>query len=211
MLKNPDIDDFGVTGNLSIMSAVLSTHPLITSEEYLAGELVSEERHEFIAGVVHAMAGASAVHNTIAVNLVAFLHGHLRGKSCQPFGSDMKLRLNFGADTVFYYPDGMVVCDPTDDATYYRERPVLIIEVLSPETARVDQREKLLAYRTLPSLEVYVLVDQSQCRVTCYRRSTGWTPEFLSGADEVLVVPALGWSIPLREIYERTGLVAENN
>ena len=208
MLENPDIDDFGVTGNLSIMSAVLSTHPLITSEEYLAGELVSEERHEFIAGVVHAMAGASAVHNTIAVNLVAFLHGHLRGKSCQPFGSDMKLRLNFGADTVFYYPDGMVVCDPTDDAAYYRERPILIIEVLSPETARVDQREKLLAYRTLPSLEVYVLVDQSQCRVTCYRGSTGWTPEFLSGADEVLVVPALGWSIPLREIYERTGLVA---
>ncbi len=207
MLENPDIDDFGVTGRLSIMSGVLSTHQLITPEEYLAGELVSEERHEFIAGVVHAMAGASAVHNTITHNLGGALYNHFRGKSCQPFGSDMKLRLNFGADTVFYYPDAMVVCDPTDNATYYRERPILIIEVLSPETARVDQREKLLAYRTLASLEVYVLVDQSQCRVTCYRLSTGWTPEFLSGADELLVVPALGWTIPLREIYERTGLV----
>ena len=207
MLENPDIDDFGVTGRLSIMSGVLSTHQLITPEEYLAGELVSEERHEFIAGVVHAMAGASAVHNTITHNLGGALYNHFRGKSCQPFGSDMKLRLNFGADPVYYYPDARVVCDPTDNATDYRERPILIIEVLSPETARVDQREKLLAYRTLASLEVYVLVDQSQCRVTCYRLSTGWTPEFLSGADELLVVPALGWTIPLREIYERTGLV----
>ena len=206
MLENLEIDDFSVGSNLLIMSAVLSTRELITSEEYLAGELVSEERHEFIAGVVHAMAGASAVHNTITHNLGGALYNHLRGKTCQPFGSDMKLRLNCGADTVFYYPDAMVVCDPTDDAAYYRERPILIIEVLSPETARVDQREKLLAYRTLPALEVYVLVDQSQCRVTCYRRSTGWAPEFFSDADEMLVIPALGWSIPLRDIYERTGL-----
>jgi Uma2 family endonuclease len=188
------------------MSAVLSAHSLVSPEEYLAGELVSETRHEFIAGVIHAMAGASAIHNTITHNLGGSLYNHLRGKPCQPFGSDMKLRLNFGADTVFYYPDAMVVCDPTDDATYYRERPVLIIEVLSPETARVDQREKLLAYRTLPSLEVYVLVDQELCRLTCYRRGTNWTPEFLTAPDDLLAVPALGWSIPLRDVYERTGL-----
>ena len=186
------------------MSALLASSHFPSPEEYLAGELVSEERNEYIAGVVHAMAGASANHNAISVNLIASLHSQLRGKSCQGFGSDIKLRLNFGTDTVFYYPDAMVVCDPTDDATYYRERPVLIIEVLSPQTARVDQREKFLAYRTLPSLEVYVLVDQSRCYVTLYRRSTGWQPEILSDLADLLTVPALGWSVPLRDLYERT-------
>jgi Uma2 family endonuclease len=186
------------------MSALLASSQLISPEDYLAGELLSEERHEYIAGVVHAMAGASAVHNIISVNLTASLHGHLRGKACVPFNSDMKLRLNFGGDTVFYYPDAMVVCDPTDNATYYRERPVLIIEVLSPQTARVDQREKLLAYRTLPSLEVYVLVDQSRCHVTIYRRATDWQPEILTDPADFLTVAALGWSVPLRDLYERT-------
>ena len=186
------------------MSGLLASSQFLSPEDYLAGELLSEERHEYIAGVVHAMAGASAVHNAICHNLGGFLFQHLRGKPCQAFGSDMKLRLNFGADTVFYYPDAMVVCDPTDDATYYRERPILIIEVLSPQTARVDQREKLLAYRTLPSLEVYVLVDQSRCHVTLYRRSTDWQPEILTDPADILTVPSLSWSIPLRDIYERT-------
>ena len=186
------------------MSALLASSPLLSPEDYLAGELLSEERHEYIAGVVHAMAGASAVHNTISLNIYGTVYNHLKGKTCQGFGSDMKLRLNFGPDTVFYYPDAMVVCDPTDDATYYRERPVLIIEVLSPQTARVDQREKFLAYRTLPSLEVYVLVDQSRCYVTLYRRATNWSPEILTDPSDFLTVPALGWSVPLRDLYERT-------
>jgi len=190
------------------MSALLAASQLLSPEDYLAGELLCEERHEYIAGVVHAMAGASAVHNAIAINLVAALHSQLRGKSCQPFGSDMKLRLNFGADTVFYYPDAMVVCDPSDDATYYRERPVLIIEVLSPQTARVDQREKFLAYRTLPSLEVYVLVDQSRCHVTVYRRATDWKPEILTDPAELLTVPVLGWAVTLNDLYERTPFAA---
>ena len=186
------------------MSALLASSESLSPEDYLAGELVSEERHEYIAGMVHAMAGASAAHNAITLNIYGTLYSHLRGKPCQAFGSDMKLRLNFGSDTVFYYPDAMVVCDPDDDASYYRERPVLIIEVLSPQTARVDQREKLLAYRTLPSLEVYVLVDQSRSHVTIYRRDTGWNPEILTDLSAVLIVPALGWSIPLRDLYERT-------
>lgn len=152
------------------------------------------------------MAGASALHNTLTHNIAGALYNHLRGKPCQAFGSDMKLRLDFGPDTVFYYPDAMVICDPTDNAVYYRERPVLVIEVLSPETARIDQREKFLAYRSLPALEVFALVEQNACRVTCYRRSNGWQAEALIGPDATLEVPALGWAIPLRDLYERTGL-----
>ena len=190
------------------MSALLAASQLLSPEDYLAGELLGEERHEYIAGVVHAMAGASSVHNAITYNLGGSLYNHLRGRDCRGFGSDMKLRLNFGADAVFYYPDVMVVCDPADDATYYRERPVLIIEVLSPETARVDQREKFLAYRTLPSLEVYVLVDQSRCHVTVYRRATAWKTEILTDPAVQLTVPVLGWSVALSDIYERTPFAA---
>ena len=76
------------------MSALLVPSQLLSPEDYLAGELLSEERHEYIAGVVHAMAGAGAVHNIISVNLTASLHGHLRGKPCLPLNSDMKVRLN---------------------------------------------------------------------------------------------------------------------
>lgn len=188
------------------MSALTVVSPELSEEEYLAGELLSEVRHEYLAGTVHAMAGASDKHNYIATNLLVSLHLHLRGKPCAPFNSDMKLRLEFGTGIVFYYPDLMVCCDPADDARYYRNTPVLILEVLSPQTARVDQREKFLAYRTLPSLEVYVMVDQDQCRVTIHRRTNDWRAEFLSNPDDLLTSPGLGWSVSLREIYERTGL-----
>lgn len=188
------------------MSALTSANPHLTEDEYLAGELLSEVKHEYLAGTVHAMAGASARHNTIAHNIGGSLFNHLRGKTCQPFGSDMKLRLEFGGGVVFYYPDAMVCCDPADDADYFRQSPILIIEVLSPQTSRVDQREKLLAYQKLSSLEVYVIVDQDQCRLTLHRRSNDWQAEFLTGPDDALHVSGLGWSVPVREIYERTGL-----
>jgi Uma2 family endonuclease len=188
------------------MSALTATSPQLSEEEYLAGELLSEVRHEYLAGTVHAMAGASDKHNYIAGNLFVSLHLHLRGKTCAPFNSDMKLRMEFGTGVVFYYPDLMVCCDPEDTARYYRNNPVLIVEILSPQTARVDQREKFLAYRTLPSLEVYVMVDQDQCRLILHRRANDWRAEFLSDPDALLTVPGLGWSVALREIYERTGL-----
>ena len=187
-------------------AALLSENPLISEQDYLAGEQLSEVRHEYVAGVVYAMAGASDKHNFISHNIGGMLYLHFRGKTCEPFGSDMKLRMEFGSGTVFYYPDAMVCCDSTDDATYFRERPVLIVEILSPKTARVDQREKLLAYQTLPSLEVYVMIDQDQCRLIIHRRANHWQSEFLTRPDDLLTVPALDWSVPVRDLYERTGL-----
>ena len=83
----------------------------ITIEDYLAGEEVSDVKHEYLGGTVHAMAGATNQHNTIAGNAFALLHGQLRGKSCQPFNSDTKVRIEFPDHTRFYYPDAMVVCD----------------------------------------------------------------------------------------------------
>ena len=105
----------------------------LTEEEYLENERIGEVRHEYLGGLVYAMAGASATHNLIALTLATRLRAHLRGKGCQVFISDMKVKI--AAIDIFYYPDVMVTCDPADNADYFRTSPVLIIEVASPTTA----------------------------------------------------------------------------
>ncbi len=81
----------------------------ISIADYLAGEEISQVKHEYLGGTVHAMAGASNRHNTISLNALGSLLAQLRGKPCQPFNSDTKVRIIFPDHTRFYYPDAMVV------------------------------------------------------------------------------------------------------
>ena len=159
--------------------------PLLSVDEYLEGELTSEVRHEYVAGVAYAMVGTSRRHNRIALNLTRRLDDSTRGGPCRVFMSDLKVRVPT-ADA-FYYPDIAVTCDPGDDQEYYLERPCLIAEVLSPHTEVIDRREKLHAYRTLPSLQTYLLVSQEGPRVEVYRRGGdgAWTRAVLEGADAI--------------------------
>src|SRR5438046_4185598 len=85
---------------------------LISVEDYLAGELVSPIKHEYLGGVVYAMAGARNVHNRIATNTLVSLGVLLRGRLCQPFNSDTKIRIRLATQTRFYYPDVSVICRP---------------------------------------------------------------------------------------------------
>src|SRR5437588_8261366 len=92
-----------------------ASRPLsVTVEDYLAAEQHSDIRHEYIAGSVYAMAGASDRHNLISGNIYAPLHSHLRAKTCRVFMSDVKLRAQASGENIFYYPDLMVVCDSRD-------------------------------------------------------------------------------------------------
>jgi Uma2 family endonuclease len=176
---------------------------IITIEDYLAGELVSPVKHEYLGGNVYAMAGGSNRHNAIAGNFFAALHSRLRGKPCRPFNSDTKVRVLFPSHTRFYYPDAMVVCRPSDERLSYQEEPVIIVEVLSRSTQRLDEGEKREAYFQLPSLLAYVLVDQERQRLTIWRRGDqGFQAEALEGLDASLDLPELGFSIPFSEIYE---------
>ena len=188
------------------MSALLKSDLIVSVEEYLAGEVISEIRHEYVGGEVYAMAGASNVHNIIALNLAAALHNHLDGSPCVPYVSDMKVKVKAASEELFYYPDVMVACDPTDNAKLWREKPVLIVEVSSPETTRIDAREKNWAYQTIPSLEVYVMISQTACAVTVYRRETGWMPEVLTDPAGSLEVEPLKFSLPFSKLFARTGL-----
>ena len=147
----------------------LAFKPCLTADDYLAGELTSGMRHEFVDGEVYAMAGASESHNLIAGNVFATLRSLVRGGPCKVFISDVKLRV--AKWNAFYYPDVRVVCDAGDNQAYYKQSPCLLIEVLSASTESIDRREKMLAYRTLPSLREYVLIAQDKRHVELYRRA----------------------------------------
>lgn len=182
------------------MSAVARQQGLLTEGDYLAGEEGGEVRYEYLAGEVYAMSGASAQHNLICINLVSALHRHLAGSPCRVFMSDLKVRLKVLDDTYFYYPDVMVACRPTDNASHYREQPCVLVEVMSVSTERTDRREKLLAYREIPALEEYVLIAQDKPEVIVYRRADHWASE-RPAADGNLNLPCLKFSLPLAALY----------
>jgi len=190
------------------MSAAATMDHWISPEAYLEGEQLSDIRHEYACGKVYAMAGASAAHNCIVGNLGAELNVHLKHTECTTFSNDMKLRMEDGMDSFFYYPDLMVTCDPTDNDEYFRRFPKVIVEVLSPATERIDRSEKLRAYQTIPTLEVYILLSQSALEATVYRRSQRWERQVITGADGGLDLPELDFRIEFARLYQRTGLVA---
>ncbi|MGI8739907.1 MAG: Uma2 family endonuclease [Gammaproteobacteria bacterium] len=170
----------------------------ITPQEYLDGEQYSDIRHEYVAGHVYAMVGASKAHNLIAGSFYTALHGHLRGNPCQVFASDVKARVA----EAFYYPDVMVACDPSDGHEYYCERPLIIIEVISPSTEARDALEKRIAYQSLESLQEYLLVAQDKMEVRIYRRANeAWELETCTETDQVRLT-SVGLEIPIEQVYE---------
>lgn len=140
----------------------------ISAEEYLALEEKSEIRHEYVAGYIFAMAGASDAHNIIAGNVYARLRQHIRRNGCRVYAVDMKVRVE--AVDAFYYPDVMVTCEPFVAKSVFKSKPILLVEVLSPGAEVTDRREKLSAYFKLESLIEYVLISQDERRVEIYRR-----------------------------------------
>jgi Uma2 family endonuclease len=171
----------------------------ISVQDYLEGEKDSPIRHEYVEGHLYAMAGASDRHNRAALNVASRLNQHLVDGPCEVFMSDMKLKVSAN---VYYYPDISVCCDAAPRDPYFREEPVLIIEVLSPTTERIDQHEKLVAYRGMPSLRQYVLISQDQILVQVHRRAgQGWQQETLTHATDLLALDSVGLNITLAEVY----------
>ena len=178
----------------------------VTPEEYLASEAASNERHEYLAGAVYAMSGTTVTHGRIIHNIDRELGQQLRGRRCEAFTSEIKVRIRVGTDQFYYYPDVLVDCGEPPGESLFAEQPRVIFEVLSPGTERTDRYEKRLNYQNLATLDVYVLVDQTRIAVTAYRRTDGesWTTEFLSDPQAVLELPTVDCVLPLATIYERT-------
>ncbi len=175
----------------------------IPEKDYLAGELASDQKHEYVGGVMYAMAGAKNRHNRIALNASSSLHARLRGKPCQPYNSDTKVRIRTSRETRFYYPDAMVVCRPNSEDDSFQDEPVVMVEVLSESTRRIDEGEKKDAYQTIPSLGVYLLVEQDAPRVVVFRRSANdFERVVFLGLDAVIPLPEIETELPLAEIFE---------
>lgn len=188
----------------------LKQQNFISIADYLAGEEISGVKHEYLGGTVHAMAGATNQHNTIALNSLASLLGQLRGKPCQPFNSDTKIRIEYPDHTRFYYPDAMVVCQPNSASDHFQDQPVVIIEVLSDSTRRADLVEKRDAYFIIPSLKVLIFVEPDSPFVTLHRAKPegGFAIERHSGLETTIPLPEIDASLPLAEIYERVSFAS---
>ena len=175
--------------------------PRISAKEYLEIDRESMPRHEFIDGIVYAMAGASKVHNFIAGDAYASLLAKV-APPCQVFLIEVKVQVETNSTERYFYPDVLVTCSDLDSDTYISKQPTLIIEVVSKTTEGLDRNEKFVAYRLLPSFQEYVLVLQDQPQVEVFRKRTGWVQEKYGLGDEILL-ESIGQTIPVATFYRR--------
>jgi len=176
---------------------------LISVDDYLAGELVSPVKHEYLGGVVYAMAGARNAHNLVASSVLGSLHARLRGRRCRPYNSDTKIRIRLPFHVRFYDPDVSVICRPKPQTDSFQDEPAVIVEVVSRETRRTDEGEKKEAYLTIPSLGAYLLVEQGSPAVVVHRRTEqGFVREVFVGLETVIPLGEIETELPLEEIYD---------
>ena len=173
-----------------------------SADEYLAWESTRTDKNEFLRGEVLPKSGATRKHVTAVADVAIILSNHLRGSACRVYISDMKLRIE--AADAFFYPDVLVTCDAQDhEADTFMLSAVLIVEVLSPSTEAYDRGEKFAAYRKVPTLREYLLIDPESRRVEVYRASTQgqWvlTEVELSGT---LSLASVDIEVPVQQLFE---------
>ncbi len=191
------------------MTAAKKLH-LISVEDYLAGELASPIKHEYLGGVVYAMAGARNAHNLIVTNTIGVLHSRLRGRRCRVFNSDTKIRVRLPTHVRFYYADVPVICRPNPPTDSFQDEPAVIFEVLSRRTSRIDEGEKKDAYLTIASLAAYVLIEQETPAAVVFRRTEhGFVREVYEGLNAVIPLKEIEIDLPLAEIYEAVEFTPE--
>nr|WP_157867629.1 Uma2 family endonuclease [Gloeothece citriformis] len=159
----------------------------ISPEDYLEAEKVSPIKHEYRRGQVYAMVEAKKPHIVIASNLARLLGNHLDNTPCLVLTSDIKVRLEEA--NCYYYPDIAVTCDERDinNTDEFIRYPVLLVEVLSKSTEKFDRGEKFTDYQTSPLLHEYILIDQTQMKIDCFRRSESrnWSSHLYQAGEQV--------------------------
>jgi Uma2 family endonuclease len=176
---------------------------LVSVEDYLEIERTASEKHEYLCGVMYALADTNNRHNLIGGNILGSVFGQLRGKHWHIFNSNTKLRLRRFEDIRFYYPDAQIVCrqNPLDD--HFQDEPVVVFEVVSESTRRTDEQEKRIAYCSIPTMAAYVVVEQERATAVVWRRAPiGFTREEYVGLDAVLPLSEVELQLPLREVFE---------
>lgn len=171
---------------------------LMSAAAYLEFEERSSERHEYVDGVVHALPGETRRHNQIAGRLHAQLQSHADERECWVAFESIKLLI--ASSNRFYYPDVMVLCDPRDTDDKVFQYPCFLAEVLSPSTAGTDRREKLQAYRTIETLQGYLMLDpRENAAEYVVRTPQGWQSRRLT--DGIIEVGCLELSLDLPTLF----------
>jgi Uma2 family endonuclease len=187
------------------------TQLLFTPDEYLAFEREAAERHEWLDGLIYAMAGESPQHSIISANVIAILNLQLRGKPCRVFSPNMKVYSRLPTDTtmkgLFSYTDTLVVCGPPrfhDEHGDVVINPTVIVEVLSKSTEAYDRGEKFERYSQNASLTDYLLVSQHRPKIEHYtRREPGrWDYSLETSLAGSIYLAAIDCRLPLAEVYD---------
>ncbi len=185
----------------------INPEPKMTTEEYLAFERAQfDAKHEFLDGRIMTMAGASRQHNRIVANLVASLVTQLRGRPCDVYPSDMRVKIP--ATGLYTYPDVIALChDPRfeDVEVDTLLNPSVIIEVLSPSTEAYDRGIKFTHYRSLEALQLYILIAQDKPQIEIFRRqeSGDWLLSVVEGLEARVSLDAIACELTLADVYER--------
>jgi Uma2 family endonuclease len=187
--------------------------PFITEEMYLDQERYATTKHEYYAGNVYAMAGASEQHNLIALNIAATLHTQLRGRSCRAYPSDMRVKImQTGLHT---YPDFTIICGQSQFTNPVKRdtivNPTVIIEILSPSTERYDRGMKFQHYRTIHSLQEYILVAQDKYHIERFIRHehNEWVFSEAIGPEAMIPITSIQGSLALQDVYEQVSMIPE--
>jgi len=186
------------------MTHNLADLPFMTPERYFSIERHNSERHEYINGVMYAMAGGTILHSAIIANVTTSIRIRLRGTECTAHSSELRV-LNRVTGSVLY-PDLSVICGEPVLSALDKDtvvNPLVIVEVLSPSTEAYDRGAKFAHYKRLDTLQVYVLVAQDQANIQTFTRDgDDWILAEFDGMDATLEIEALQLTAPLREIYE---------
>jgi Uma2 family endonuclease len=181
-----------------------------TEEEYLEMERAALDKHEYYQGEIFAMAGAGNRHNIIFRNLYVDLGYKSKGKSCRPYGSD--LRVHIPENSLYTYPDISFFCGDLGNYLHKGDDnfvgPVTIIEILSPSTKRYDRGQKFELYKDIPSLKQYILVESESIYVEAFRKDGKgeWQAEVYNQMFQSLSLPFVELSVSLQDIYADTHL-----
>ncbi|MEB3123626.1 MAG: Uma2 family endonuclease [Snowella sp.] len=176
-----------------------------TPEEYLAIEISSETRHEYINGEIIPMTGGTPEHNEIASILNAILRTNLKGKPYSIFIADQRLWIP--EKKLYTYPDVMIAQRPIQLQIGRKDtviNPIFIAEVLSQSTKNYDKDEKFSAYRTIPSFQEYLLIDQSSQHIEHYSKSgfNQWIFSEYNNSEDYINLTSISCKISLLEVYD---------
>ena len=190
------------------MSTARKFNP-VSVDDYLHGELTSTRKHEYVCGEVYAQAGGTNTHNRIASNVQGILFGQLRGKVCRVYNSDTKVRIQLDEGTRFFYPDALVICESNPPTDTFQDHPVVIVEVLSASTRRLDLEEKRASYCLIPSLETYILLEQSEVAAIVFQKNNEgqFERKIYVGSEQVIPMLVIESQLKLSEAYEAVEFV----